>query len=57
MDDTLILFIYFSFLVIMSSTAEPSGFSVTGALLRGTLVPGAHGWVAVLGGSVGFLAP
>ena len=41
----------------MSSTAEPLGFSLTGALLGGAMVPGAHGWVAVLSGPVGFLAP
>ena len=34
------LFIYFSFLVITSSTAEPLGFSLTGALLGGAIVPG-----------------
>ena len=41
----------------MSSTAEPLGFSLTGALLGGAMVPGGHGWVAVLSGPVGFLAP
>ena len=35
----------------------PSGFSLTGALLGGAMVLVAHGWVAVLSGAVGFLAP
>ena len=46
----------FLFLLLMSSTAEPSGFSLTGALLGGAMVLVAHGWVAVMGGPVRFLA-
>ena len=54
----LILFIYlffFSCYYVFQSWL-PSGFSLTGALLGGAMVLVAHGWVAVMGGPVRFLA-